>query len=136
MEPEVIKFRCIPIKKTGKFVSIAVFDPSIAEIKEEIQRIFQHPVEFILTNLRSWEKIFSRLTESFDEIIGSVKEVGSSHDETKEEEIEIVHGKGTHAVILGAGATYANANYVDDTFLGGTSNVNCDTSYKVLCICY
>ena len=28
---------------------------------------------------------------------------------TKEEEIEIVHGKGTHVVILGAGATYASA---------------------------
>lgn len=27
---------------------------------------------------------------------------------TKEEEIEIVHGKGTHVVILGAGATYAS----------------------------
>ena len=30
----VIKFRCIPIKKTGKFVSVAIFDPSIVEIKE------------------------------------------------------------------------------------------------------
>ena len=36
----VIKFRCIPIKKTGKFVSVAIFDPSIVEIKEEIQRVF------------------------------------------------------------------------------------------------
>jgi len=84
----VIKFRCIPIKKTGKFVSVAIFDPSIVEIKEEIQRVFQHPVEFILTNLGSWEKIFSRLTESFDEIIGSVKEIGSTQEEVKEEEID------------------------------------------------
>ena len=84
----VIKFRCIPIKKTGKFVSVAIFDPSIVEIKEEIQRVFQHPVEFILTNLGSWEKLFSRLTESFDEIIGSVKEIGTTQEEVKEEEID------------------------------------------------
>ncbi|MDC0255754.1 ATPase, T2SS/T4P/T4SS family [Bacteriovoracales bacterium] len=84
----VIKYRCIPIKKTGKSVSVAIFDPSIVEIKEEIQRIFQHPVEFILTNLGAWEKIFSRLTESFDEIIGSVKEIGSTQEEIKEEEID------------------------------------------------
>jgi type IV pilus assembly protein PilB len=84
---EVIKYRCIPINKTGKSVSLAIFDPSIVDIKEEIQRVFQHPVEFILTNIESWKSIFERLEESFEEIIGSIKEVGTKEEEVKEEDI-------------------------------------------------
>ena len=50
---DVLTYRCIPSQKTSKFVSLAVYDPSVMDIKDDLQMLFQHPVEFILTNLSS-----------------------------------------------------------------------------------
>lgn len=71
----VIKYRALPIQKTSKSVSVAIYDPTVMEAKAELQTIFQHPVEFILTNLSAWQKIFSRMTESLDEVLNSIKQV-------------------------------------------------------------
>jgi len=72
---DAIKYRVIPIQKTAKAVTVAVFDPSISKIKPELQTLFQHNVEIILTNINSWRKIFSRLTDSIDDILESIREV-------------------------------------------------------------
>ena len=85
---DVLKYRCIPIQKTAKFVSVAVYDPSVLDIKEDLQILFQHPVEFILTNLSSWKDIFGRLKESFEEIVGSIKELKDNKESEKDEEIK------------------------------------------------
>ncbi len=86
-----VKYRCLPIQKTGKVVSLAIFDPTITEYENELVAIFQHPVEFILTNLGSWEKIFQRVTLTTDELVGTVKEITaaseSENQTVKEEDI-------------------------------------------------
>lgn len=86
----VIEYRCIPIQKTAKAVSVAIFDPSIVEMKQELQTVLQSPVEFILTNLSAWKGIFERIEESIDELLDTVKEVRqkeTDEDEVKEEDI-------------------------------------------------
>ncbi|ATH06491.1 type IV-A pilus assembly ATPase PilB [Halobacteriovorax marinus] len=72
---DVLKYRVLPIQKTAKAVSLAVYDPSVVTLKTELQTLFQHPVEFILTNIGSWAKIFERVTESIDELLETIKEV-------------------------------------------------------------
>jgi type IV pilus assembly protein PilB len=93
---DVIKYRILPIQKTAKSVSLAIYDPTIAEYETEIQTVFQHPVEFILTNVGAWKKIYSRVTESIDELLQTVKEVKSDIDaeeDVREEDIgdEVIH---------------------------------------------
>ncbi|MCO4792693.1 MAG: Flp pilus assembly complex ATPase component TadA [Bacteriovoracaceae bacterium] len=86
----VIQYRAIPIQKTAKAVSLAIYDPSIVEMKQELQTTLQSPVEFILTNLSAWKKIFERIEESIDELLDTVKEVRQNDDEeteVKEEDI-------------------------------------------------
>lgn len=93
---DVLRFRALPIQKTSKAVSVAIFDPSIIDFKPELQTVFQHQVDFILTNLSAWEKIYSRVTESIDELLGTIAEVKTDEDDgenIREEDIgeEIIH---------------------------------------------
>jgi type IV pilus assembly protein PilB len=86
----IVDFRAIPIQKTAKAVSVAIYDPSIVELKQELQTALQSPVEFILTNLSAWKSIFERIEESIDELLDTVKEVRQSdadEQEVKEEDI-------------------------------------------------
>lgn len=87
---DVIKYRCLPVQKTGKAVSLAIYDPSIVDKKPELQSLFQHPVEFILTNIGAWSKIYSRVTETIEELLDTVREVksdSSNEEVVKEEDI-------------------------------------------------
>lgn len=87
---DVLRFRAIPIQKNSKAVSLAIFDPSVFSLKPELQTLFQHPVEFIVTNLESWQKLFERVRESLDDIIKTVQEVktdNSSEQTIKDEDI-------------------------------------------------
>jgi len=82
---DVIKFRAIPIQKTGKAVSVAIYDPSIKELQAELQTLFQHPVEFIMTSISAWGKMFDNIQESIDELLETVKEIRA--DSAPEEEV-------------------------------------------------
>ena len=89
---DAIKHRCIPIQKTAKAVSVAVFDPSIKSNKSELQTLFQHNVELILTNIKSWQLIFDRMQDSLDDILETIREikpddVNSENKEVKNEDI-------------------------------------------------
>ena len=87
---DAVKYRALPIQKTAKAVSVAIYDPTIIEFQKELQTVFQHPVEFILTNIGSWNKIFGRVTESIDELLGTIKEVKADSEndaDVKEEDI-------------------------------------------------
>ncbi len=87
---DVLKYRVLPIQKTAKAVSVAIYDPTVVELRGELQTTFQHPVEFILTNLASWKKIFGRVEESIDELLDTIYEVKSDSEENeniKEEDI-------------------------------------------------
>jgi type IV pilus assembly protein PilB len=88
---DVLKYRALPIQKTAKAVSIAIYDPTIVESKADLQALFQHPVEFILTNLGAWKKIYERVTETIDELLDTVHELkgdsAAPEESLKEEDI-------------------------------------------------
>jgi type IV pilus assembly protein PilB len=88
---DVLKYRVLPIQKTAKAVSLAIYDPTVADDKADLQTLFQHPVEFILTNMSAWEKIFNRVTETIEELLETIHEVkadqASREENVKEEDI-------------------------------------------------
>ena len=84
----VLKYRCIPIQKTAKSISVAVFDPTILELKAELRTVFQHPVDIIVTNIGSWAKLYSRVRHSIDEIMASIKEVTPASVADEEVKVE------------------------------------------------
>ncbi len=67
--------RIIPIQKTAKSLSLAIYDPSVMDNRQELQRIFQHPVEFIMTSITAWKKLHDKIEVSIDEILDTVREV-------------------------------------------------------------
>ena len=89
---DVIKYRMLPIQKTKNTVTVTIYDPTIVEMKNEIQMLFQSSVEFILTNISSWKKIYEKVKESIDELLETVHEVKADtgqvvHAVVKEEDI-------------------------------------------------
>lgn len=77
----VIKYRAIPIQKTATKITLATFDPSVAldqAASKELTDVFKKQVEFILTNISSWRKLFAGIKDSVDDLIGQIQEVNSS----------------------------------------------------------
>jgi len=72
---ELIKNRVIPIQKSAKAITLAVFDPSLSLKKADLQTIFQHPVDLILTNIKAWQRIFDTIPDSVDELLDTIREV-------------------------------------------------------------
>jgi type IV pilus assembly protein PilB len=83
----VIKHRAIPIQKTASKVTLATFDPSIIldkAIANELTDLFKKQVEFILTNISSWRKLFAGVKDSVDDLINNIQEVTSSSTQSEE----------------------------------------------------
>ncbi|MBT3583316.1 MAG: Flp pilus assembly complex ATPase component TadA [Halobacteriovoraceae bacterium] len=67
-----------------------MYDPTVVELKAELQTLFQHPVEFILTNIGAWKKIYARVSDTIDELLHTIKEVtldDGNQEIIKEEDI-------------------------------------------------
>lgn len=73
----ILKFRCIPIQKTAAKVTLAVFDPTVKEHAKEIAQQLNKPVDFILTNISSWRKLFAGVRDSIDDLLDTIQEVKS-----------------------------------------------------------
>jgi type IV pilus assembly protein PilB len=72
----VIKYRAIPIQKTATKITLATFDPSVVqEATKELSDAFKKQVEFILTNISSWRKLYSGIKDSVDDLINNIQEV-------------------------------------------------------------
>lgn len=84
---DVLKYRALPIQRTSTAVIVAIYDPTITKYKKELQTVFQTNVEFILTNIASWKKIFERVTESIEELVQTIKEVKTDGVDTEEAEV-------------------------------------------------
>jgi len=107
-----VKFRSIPVQKSGKAVTVAIYDPTIATKKEEISRIFQHPVEFVVVPIGAWSKLFSRIKETVEELMSTVKEIVAesvdkdqpevTEDDIGEEVINFVNKIMVEAYVRGA----------------------------------
>jgi type IV pilus assembly protein PilB len=87
----VTKWRAIPIQKTATKVTLATFDPSVvADGSRELQDVFKKQVEFILTNISSWRKLFSNVKDSVDDLINNIQEINNmtvQEDSIKAEDI-------------------------------------------------
>jgi type IV pilus assembly protein PilB len=72
----VIKWRAIPIQKTANKITLATFDPSVVgEATKELTDVFKKQVEFILTNISSWKKLYAGIKDSVDDLINNIQEV-------------------------------------------------------------
>jgi type IV pilus assembly protein PilB len=75
----VVKWRAIPIQKTNTKITLATFDPSVIEgATKELSDLNKKHVEFILTNISSWKKLFAGIKESVDDLINNIQEVTSA----------------------------------------------------------
>jgi type IV pilus assembly protein PilB len=72
---DILKYRSIPIQKTGAKITVATFDPSVLDHKNEIGKALNKQVEFILTNISSWRKLFSKVKESVEDLLDTIHEV-------------------------------------------------------------
>lgn len=81
----VIKWRAIPIQKTATKITLATFDPSVVEgATKELSDIFKKQVEFILTNISSWRKLYSGIKDSVDDLINNIQEVTAASSAAEE----------------------------------------------------
>ena len=88
----VIKWRAIPIQKTANKITLATFDPSVVgEATKELPDVFKKQVEFILTNISSWKKLYAGIKDSVDDLINNIQEVtaasSAQEDNLKAEDI-------------------------------------------------
>jgi type IV pilus assembly protein PilB len=88
----VIKWRAIPIQKTANKITLATFDPSVVgEASKELTDVFKKQVEFILTNISSWKKLYAGIKDSVDDLINNIQEVtaasSAQEDNLKAEDI-------------------------------------------------
>lgn len=72
---DILKYRAIPIQKTNAKITLATYDPSVIDSKEDVGKILNKQVEFILTNLSSWRKLFTKVKESVDDLLDTISEV-------------------------------------------------------------
>jgi len=84
---DVLKYRVLPVQKTAKAVSLAIYDPSVIKLRPELQTLFQHHVEFILTSISAWKKIYGNVTETIDELLHTIHEIRPD-DKTADENIK------------------------------------------------
>ncbi len=81
----VIKWRAIPIQKTATKITLATFDPSVVvEGSKELSDVFKKQVEFILTNISSWKKLYAGIKDSVDDLINNIQEVTATSSAQEE----------------------------------------------------
>jgi type IV pilus assembly protein PilB len=77
----VLKYRSIPIQVSQTKITLATFDPTvIADSKVPIENEVKLGVEFILTSISSWQKLFLKVEDSIEDLIKSIVEVKGGDD--------------------------------------------------------
>ncbi len=85
----VIKYRAIPIQKTSQKITLATFDPSVVgDATKELSDTYKKQVEFILTNISSWRKLYAGIKDSVDDLINNIQEVTASSQAAAEESVK------------------------------------------------
>ena len=90
---DVVKYRAIPIQRTGNGVSLAIYDPTVIKDKVRIQTALQQQVNFILTNLSSWKKIFDNVEETVEELLKNIKVITTESEDKKDKEEDDIKEK-------------------------------------------
>jgi len=116
----VLKYRAIPIQITNAKVTLATFDPTVISSKGQIGQDLKKPVDFIITNLSSWRKLFSNVEDSVEDLVGTVVEVKSSSVDDDEVKLEDI-GQDT--------VTYVN-RILAEAFIKGVSDIHVEPYEK------
>jgi type IV pilus assembly protein PilB len=87
----VVRHRSIPIQATPVKVTFVTYDPSVvSDANRDLSMAVGRTVEFILTNISSWKKLFGLVKDSIDDVINSVQLVTAENakdDNIKAEDI-------------------------------------------------
>ncbi|MCO4754980.1 MAG: Flp pilus assembly complex ATPase component TadA [Bacteriovoracaceae bacterium] len=116
----VVNYRAIPIQVTSGKVTLATFDPTVITYKAKLGQELKKPVEFILTNLSSWRKLFSNVEDSVEDLIHNVVEIKSNSDSEPDLKAEDI-GQDT--------VTYVN-RILAEAFIKGVSDIHVEPYEK------
>lgn len=117
---QVIKYRAIPIQITAAKATLATYDPTVIGAQSALGQELKKPVEFILTNLSSWQKLFLNVEDSVDDLIGTVVEVKGAIDTEQDIKAEDI---GQDVV------TYVN-RILAEAFVKGVSDIHIEPYEK------
>lgn len=116
----VLKYRAIPIQITNSKVTCATFDPTVLNAKAQLGQDLKKPVDFIITNLSSWQKLYANVEDSVEDLIGTVVEVKASDVDNDEVKLEDI-GQDT--------VTYVN-RILAEAFIKGVSDIHVEPYEK------
>jgi type IV pilus assembly protein PilB len=116
----VIKYRAIPIQITNAKVTLATFDPTVLESKGLIGQELKKPVDFIITNLSSWRKLYTKVEDSVEDLLGTIVEVKSSSMDDDDVSLDDI-GQDT--------VTYVN-RILAEAFVKGVSDIHVEPYEK------
>lgn len=116
----VIKYRAIPIQITAAKATLATFDPTVVGSQATLGQELKKPVEFILTNMSSWGKLFLNVEDSVDDLVSTVVEVKGATGEEADIKAEDI---GQDVV------TYVN-RILAESFVKGVSDIHIEPYEK------
>lgn len=81
---DIAKFRVIPIQKTSGSVLLAIFDPTVTSYSEELRVLLKLNIDYMLTNLKAWSKLYEETSASFDELLYTISYLSIEDASAKE----------------------------------------------------
>ena len=117
----IIKFRSIPIQVNQNKVTLATFDPTIiADASRRVSAELKKPVDFILTNISSWQNLFAKVEDSVEELLNSIVEIKSGDEVDEDVNVEDI---GQNVVL------FVN-QILAESFVKGTSDIHIEPYEK------
>ena len=118
----VLKHRAIPIQISSTKITLATFDITRVNIAtKSLGAELKKPVEFILTNISSWEKLYAKVEDSVEDLINTIVEVKGGD----EAEVEIGAEDIGQDVV-----TFVN-RILAESFVKGTSDIHIEPYEKI-----
>lgn len=117
----VLRYRAIPIQVSQTKITLATFDPTaIAAGSKVLSAELKKPVEYILTNISSWQKLFAKVEDSVEELINTIVEIKGTDDSEQDVKAEDI---GQDVV------TFVN-RILAESFVKGTSDIHIEPYEK------
>ncbi|MBF0311803.1 MAG: Flp pilus assembly complex ATPase component TadA [Oligoflexia bacterium] len=82
----VIKYRAIPIQKTTGSILLAIYDPTITACANDLKMILRSKVDFLLTGLMAWSKLYTEISTSVDDLLEYVELISAQSDKANKEQ--------------------------------------------------
>ena len=120
----VIQYRALPVQKTKRIVTVAIYDPSAVKAKSEIQSHLQSTIEFVITSISSWKKIYENVEESVEDILDTIREVKPGDIVKKPETAQKEEDVGEEVI------TYVNS-ILANSFIKKASDIHVEPYEKI-----